>query len=179
MRRRRELPLLLLLVAAAALAYFLLRGDDESGRAVSHTELVAEVNRACDELIAAGRALEPPFRPYGTDSEPYFSAFLDRVEETKRSLADLKPPAADDAAYGTLVEGYTEIETDLEEAQGAAATDQDPEVVARIDEIEVTSKRMAAAETALGACGNGASIAALPDLLRRTVPNPLEETGEF
>jgi hypothetical protein len=176
MRGRRGL--LLLVVVAGAVAFFVLRGGD-GGREVSHAELVREVNEVCDELLAAGRALEPPFRPYSPEAESYFADFLDRVENAKRRLRDLKPPAADEAAHGALVDGYTAIETDLEEAQGAAATDQDPEVIARIKEIEATATQMVGAEKALGACRAGASVAALPGLLRRTVPNPLSETGEL
>jgi hypothetical protein len=170
--------LLLLVVVAGVVAFFVLRGGD-GGRQVSHAELVREVNEICEELVAAGRALEPPFRPYSAEAESYFSGFLDRVEEAKRRLHDLKSPAGDETAHGSLVDGYTSIETDLEEAQGAAATDQDPEVIARITEIEATTKQMVEAEKALGACKGDASVAALPGLLRRTVPNPLSETGEL
>jgi hypothetical protein len=176
MRGRRGL--LLLVVAAGAVAFFVLRGGD-GGRQVTHAELVREVNEVCGELVAAGRALDPPFRPYSAEAESYFSSFLDRVEDAKRRLQDLKPPAADEAVHDSLIEGYTSIETDLEEAQGAAATDQDPEVIARINEIEATTKPMVEAEKALGACKGDASVAALPGLLRRTVPNPLSETGEL
>jgi hypothetical protein len=177
MRGRRGL-VLLLVVVAGAVAFFVLRGGD-GGREVSHAELVREVDNVCEELVAAGRALEPPFRPYSPEAESYFSDFLDRVEAAKGRLRDLEPAAADEAAHGTLVDGYTSIETDLEEAQGAAATDQDPEVTARINEIEATTKQMVEAEQALGACRGAASVAALPGLLRRTVPNPLTETGEL
>jgi hypothetical protein len=177
MRGRRGL--LLLVVVAGAVAFFVLRGGDDGGRQVSHAELVREVNEICEELVAAGRALDPPFRPYRAEAESYFSDFLDRVEDAKGRLQDLRPPAADEAAYGSLVDGYTSIETDLEEAQGAAATDQDPEVIARINEIEATTKPMVEAEKALGACQGATSVAALPGLLRRTVPNPLSETGEL
>ncbi len=176
MRGRRGL--LLLLVIAGAVAFFLVRGRDER-REVSRPELVTQVNMACEDLISAGRGLEPPYRPYGPHAESYFNGFLERAEDAKQLLEGLDPPAADAAAHSTLVVGYTQIETDLEEAQGAAATDQDPEVIARIDEIEVTTKRMVEAERALGACRGEASVAELPALLRRTVPNPLEETGEL
>ena len=179
MIRRRPGFLLLVIVVVAAVAYLVLRGGDEGKRAVSHAELVAEVNSACDKLISEGRELDAPYRPYGPESESYFASFLDLVEGIKSSLAELKPPAGDEAAHRTLVAGYTRLETDLEEAQGAAAVEQDPEVVARIDEIETTTKRTAEAEKALGACPGGASVAALPGLLRRTVPNPLQQTGEF
>ena len=160
------------------MAFFVLRGGD-GAREVSHAELVREVNAMCEDLLAAGRALEPPYRPYSPEAEGYFSEFLDRVEDAKQRLQDLKPPAADEAAHDALVDGYTAIETDLEEAQGAAATDQDPEVIARIDEIEAATKQMVEAERALGACEGDSSVARLPALLRRTVPNPLEETGEL
>ena len=171
--------LLLLVVVAGAVAFFVLRGGDDGGRQVSHAQLVREVNAVCEELVAAGRALDPPFRPYSAESESYFSDFLDRVEDAKRRLKDLKPPAADEAVHDSLIEGYTSIETDLEEAQGAAATDQDPEVIARINEIEAATKPMVEAEKALGVCKGDTSVAALPGLLRRTVPNPLSETGEL
>ena len=176
--RRRPGLLLVLVAAAAVAAYFVLR-DGEDVRDVTHAELVAEVDDACADLAAAGRALEPPYRPYGPHAESYFSDFLSQVEDAKGRLEGLNPPASDDAAHATLVDGYTEIEADLEEAQGAAATEQDPEVLARIDEIEATTQRMTAAEGTLGACTGETSVAALPGLLRRTVPNPLSETGEL
>ncbi len=177
MRGGRGLSLLALAVGAVA-AFLLLRGGD-GGREVTHAELVAEVTTACRDLLTAGRALDPPFRPYGTESERYFAEFLARVEDAKRRLEDLEPSAEDEAAHRTLVDGYTAIETDLEEAQGAAAVDQDPEVVTRLEEIEATTARMVDAERALGACPGDASLAELPRVLRRTVPNPLDETGEF
>ncbi len=170
--------ILLVLVIAGAAAFVFLRSGDE-GRKVDHAALVSELDALCAELVEAGRALEPPFRPYGTTAEPYFSSFLELVEEAKGKLEDLEPPAEDRAAYDVLVDGYRQIESHLEEAQAAAAVEQDQEIVTRIAEIGDETAAMAESERAIGACAGETSIATLPKLLGRTVPNPLEETGEL
>jgi hypothetical protein len=176
---RRRLVVLGVVVVAVVVAFFVLRGDGGGGqRAVTHAELVAEVDDVCVDLISTVTALEPPYRPYDATSETFFANALTAVEDAKGRLRDVDPPEGDAAAHQTLVEGYTRIETHLEEAQGAAAVEQDPEVATRIDEIEATTKPMVDAEQALGACKGGTSVAALPGLLGRTVPNPLSETGE-
>jgi hypothetical protein len=169
---------LALLVVAAVVAFVLLRGGDEGGAAVTHPALVTETNAICAELERKNRALDPPFRPYGTESEPYFSSFLDNVETAWNALKDLEPPSADRSAFDALVKGYTDVRLSLQEAQAAAATDQDPEVAAVIGEIDDRTRTMVPTERQLGVCPGKTSVqVAVTTLLKRTVPNPLEQSG--
>jgi hypothetical protein len=177
---RRRLLLLLALAAAAVAAFFLFRGGDDGGREVTHAELVDEVSAICAELERENRALEPPFRPYDTFSESFFSSFLENVDAATAQLEELQAPAEDQAAFDPLVEGYVQIRLRLQEAQGAASTEQDPTVVALISEIDMLTRDVARNEQTLGVCaGRTSARIAISELLERTVPNPLEETGEL
>ena len=177
---RRRLFTYLLLIAGAAAAFWYFRGSEERGPELSQTEFVAQANQVCEDQGEKNRALEPPIRPYTLESESFFKEIHDNLEAARKRFDELNPPAANEATLDRLVALYATVGAKFNTVEAAAAVDQDPEVRASLDEIEVQAEEIATVERELGICAGEASFeesVIKPARVSREDPNAGEGGG--
>ena len=177
MRSRIRTLAVLAALAVAVVVFVLARGDD-GGTPVTHEELVARANAACERLGRQNQALEAPPKPYDDQSAPFFTAVEEHVAALKDELDALDPTGEDEAELGRLVGLYGRIEVELEKLETAAAVEQGQEMETVLDEITRVARETAEVERTLGVCPGDRSVqVVLVAQLRRSRPNPLTETG--
>jgi hypothetical protein len=171
--------LLAVVLAAVVLVIALrARGGDEEGEQLTHAGLVERANEICARLARENRVLEPPPRPYDEQSADFFAGVHENVVEAKDALDELNPPAADRGALDELVALYSRIDVRLDQVEGSASVEQDPEVLTLFTEIDIDTAAISQLERQLGVCAAGTSARqSVSAVLRRTRPNPLTQTG--